>query len=92
MKRFDNNTLVKVMGIMLCLTLLVIMTGCAKPKPKDRPLNPLSDAKVMGKALGCVFAPASCKEQQAEDDREFQEEFKKIDEQLHKESKTAPKQ
>ena len=86
-KRFDHDTFAKVLGIVVFLALMTLITSCAKPKPKDRPLNPLSDAKVMGKALGCVFAPASCKEQQAKDEKEFIETFKKIDSENNKQSK-----
>lgn len=64
-ERFDHDTFAKVLGVVFFLALMVLITGCAKPKSNDRPLNVFSDAKMIGKALGCIFAPASCQEQQA---------------------------
>ena len=94
--RKQENTItgIKILTLIMMMIVLVALSSCvSKPEPKKE-INPIINAKELGKALGCVMAPHTCKsnEQKAKEEKAFQEEFKKIDEQLQKESNTAPKQ
>lgn len=91
-----DDIVIQLKIILICTFLvgLISLTGCvSKPKAKKE-FDPIINAKELGKALGCVFAPHTCKsaEEKIKEEKAFQEEFKKIDEQLQKESNTAPKQ
>ena len=55
-KRFDHETFGKVLGIVFFLALMVLITGCAKPKTENpEPFAVLKNAKSIGEVLGCVF-------------------------------------
>lgn len=94
--RKQENTIIgiKVLALIMIMISLIALSACvSKPKAK-KDFDPITNAKELGKALGCVFAPHTCKsaEEKIKEEKAFQEEFKKIDEQLQKESKTTPKQ
>ena len=67
-------TLVKIVAT-LALIALLVLTSCAPVKKESQTLNPIADAKNIGRALGCVFGGCD----RATQDREFQREFEKID-------------
>jgi hypothetical protein len=92
MKEKDKVTGVKILFI-IAILLGFVLTGCANTTKPKKEFNPIVNAKELGKALGCVFAPHTCKsaQEKIKDEKAFQEEFKKIDEQLKKDSKTTPK-
>ena len=67
-------TLVKLVAT-VALIALILLTSCAPVKKESQTLNPIADAKNIGRALGCVFGGCD----RATQDREFQREFEKID-------------
>jgi hypothetical protein len=78
----------KILAICGLLIVLVILTSCtAKPKPANK-LDPIANARELGKALGCVFAPNTCKskEEIKREQDEITKEFDKIDAQKAKEA------
>ena len=80
----------KYLYVLVMVTCIFILVGCAgKPKPsKTKNLDPIANAKELGIALGCVFAPNTCKteaEIKKEQD-EITKEFDKIDAQKAKEA------
>lgn len=79
--------------ILVIVTCVFILVGCSgKPKPSKK-LNPVANAKELGVALGCVFAPNTCKTE-AEIKREQDEitkDFDKVDaERKADQDKTQP--
>ena len=78
-----------IVGVVIGVILISMMlSGCAtKPKP-SKSMNPIANAKELGIALGCVFAPNTCKTEaeikQEQDD--ITKEFDKIDAQKAKEA------
>ena len=86
--KINNNTIAKTIGVVvMTIFLLSILTACAsKPKPA-KGIDPIANAKTLGKALGCVMAPNTCltsEEQKIKEEKEFEKEFKKIDQQKDK--------
>jgi len=82
--KINNNTIAKTIGVVvMAIFLLSILTACAsKPKPaKD--IDPIANAKTLGKALGCVMAPNTCKSQEQikKEQDEITKEFDKLDKQ-----------
>ena len=80
--KINNNTIAKTIGVVvMAIFLLSILTACASnPKPaKD--INPIADAKTLGKALGCVMAPNTCKskEEIKKEQGEITKDFNKVD-------------
>ena len=53
----------------------MFLTACAPVKKESQTPNPIADAKHIGRALGCMFGGCD----RATQDREFQKEFEKID-------------
>jgi len=80
--RINNTNIAKTIGVVLMtIFLLSILTACvSKPKPVKN-INPIADAKTLGKALGCVMAPNTCKSSKQEDNKqdEITKEFDKMD-------------
>ena len=76
MKTSEQYTviLIKIVAI-VALIALIVLTSCAPVKKESQTLNPIADAKNIGRALGCVFGGCD----RATQDREFQREFEKID-------------
>jgi len=81
--KINNNTIAKTIGVVvMAIFLLSILTACAsEPKPaKD--IDPIANAKTLGKALGCVMAPNTCPktpEQIKKEQDEITKEFNKVD-------------
>lgn len=62
MKTLDRHyALGKYLATVIILLVMILLTSCAKPKTQDRPLNPIMDANLLGKAIACIFAPDTCK-------------------------------
>jgi hypothetical protein len=73
----------KVLGLVMVLIALIGLTSCAKPK-RVQGIDPIANAKELGVALGCVFAPHTCKskaEIKKEQD-EITKEFDKVDREM----------
>ena len=74
MKDFNSTSAISAIALILLIT-VVFLTSCAPVKKESQTLNPIADAKNIGRALGCVFGGCD----RATQDREFQREFEKID-------------
>ena len=75
--------------MLVIVTCIFILVGCAsKPKP-PKTLDPIANAKELGVALGCVFAPNSCRSEieNMKEQEEITKEFDKIDADRAKEKK-----
>lgn len=71
----------KYLYVLVIVTCIFILVGCAgKPKP-PKTLDPIANAKELGVALGCIFAPNSCKSEieNMKTQDEMTKEFDKID-------------
>ena len=55
MRRYNGNNFLFGSGLLILLFVLVLMTACAPTAKKDNSINPIADAKTIGKALGCLF-------------------------------------
>jgi hypothetical protein len=55
MKRYNGKTFLFSSTALILLLVLVIATSCAPTAKKDNSINPIADAKTIGKALGCLF-------------------------------------
>jgi len=55
MKQYDGKTFLFSSGMLILLLVLVLMTSCAPTAKKNDSVNPIADAKTIGKALGCMF-------------------------------------
>ena len=55
MKQYNGKTFLFSSGMLILLLVLVLMTSCAPTAKKNDSLNPIADAKTIGKALGCMF-------------------------------------
>jgi prolyl-tRNA editing enzyme YbaK/EbsC (Cys-tRNA(Pro) deacylase) len=55
MKQYNGKTFLFSSGMLILLLVLVLMTSCAPTAKKNDSLNPIADAKSIGKALGCMF-------------------------------------
>jgi hypothetical protein len=78
----------KYLYVLVMVTCIFILVGCAgKPKP-PKTLDPIANAKELGVALGCVFAPNTCKskEEIKKEQDEITKDFDKIDAELAKEA------
>lgn len=72
---------------MVALFILVALTSCVPAQKKSDSVDPIRNAREIGQAIGCVFAPHTCplsKEQRKKDEQKFLKEFEQIDQ------KTAP--
>ena len=81
MKDFNSTSAISAIALLLLIT-VVFLTACAPVKKESQTPNPIADAKHIGRALGCMFGGCD----RATQDREFQKEFEKIDQ--NKKSKT----
>ena len=79
-----NKTLENYIIIFL-LVILIVTASCAKKNKeyKAGPLGPvIENAETLGQALGCAFAPATCKkskEQIEKEQEEITKDFQAID-------------
>ena len=55
MKQYDGKTFLFSSGMLILLFVLVLLTSCAPTAKKNDSVNPIADAKSIGKALGCMF-------------------------------------
>ena len=55
MKQYDGKTFLFSSTALILLLVLVMMTACAPTAKKNDSVNPIADAKSIGKALGCMF-------------------------------------
>ena len=55
MKQYDGKTFLFSSGLLILLLILVLTTSCAPSAKKSDRVNPIADAKTIGKALGCMF-------------------------------------
>ena len=55
MKQYDGKTFLFSSTALILLLVLVMATSCAPTAKKDNTINPIADAKSIGKALGCLF-------------------------------------
>ena len=55
MKQYNGKTFLFSSMALILLLILVLMTSCAPTAKKNDSLNPIADAKSIGKALGCMF-------------------------------------
>ena len=55
MKQYDGKTFLFSSGMLILLFVLVLLTSCAPTAKKNNSVNPIADAKTIGKALGCMF-------------------------------------
>ena len=55
MKQYDGKTFLFSSGMLILLFVLVLLTSCAPTAKKTNSVNPIADAKTIGKALGCMF-------------------------------------
>lgn len=71
----------KVSGLVMVLIALIGLTSCASKPKKVQSVNPIANAKELGIALGCIFAPNTCKskEQIKKEQDEITKEFDKMD-------------
>ena len=74
MKDFNSTSAISAIALLLLIT-VVFLTACAPVKKESQTPNPIADAKHIGRALGCMFGGCD----RATQDREFQREFEKID-------------
>ena len=74
MKDFNSTSAISAIALILLIT-VVFLTSCAPVKKESQTPNPIADAEHIGRALGCVFGGCD----RATQDREFQREFEKID-------------
>ena len=74
MKDFNSTSAISAIALLLLIT-VVFLTACAPVKKESQTPNPIADAKHIGRALGCMFGGCD----RAIQDREFQKEFEKID-------------
>ena len=74
MKDFNSTSAISAIALLLLIT-VVFLTACAPVKKESQTPNPIADAKNIGRALGCMFGGCD----RATQDREFQKEFEKID-------------
>ena len=65
MKQYDGKTLLFSSTALMLLLVLVLMTSCAPTAKKSDRVNPIADAKTIGKALGCMFG--GCKSEADQD-------------------------
>ena len=71
--------------IIFLLVILIVTAACAKKSKeyKAGPLGPvIENAETLGQALGCAFAPKTCKkskEQVEKEQEEITKDFNKID-------------
>jgi hypothetical protein len=71
----NTQTVVKILCF-VSLMFVVFLTSCTPVKKKPVvTTNPIADAKNIGRALGCMFGGCD----PAAQDREFQKDFEKID-------------
>lgn len=82
----QNRTLTffKVLGSVMVLIALIGLTSCASKPKKVQSVDPIANAKELGKALGCVFAPNTCKnkEQIKKEQDEITKDFNKVDREM----------
>ena len=71
--------------IIFLLVILIVTASCAK-KPKEYKAGPLGpvieNAETLGQALGCAFAPKTCRKSKEQIDKEQEEitkDFQEID-------------
>lgn len=91
MKKIDGIKLLAGVGVLLALFVLVVLTSCVPVQKKTDSVDPVRNAREIGQAIGCIFAPHTCplsKEQRKKDEQKFLKDFEKIDQELSK--KTAP--
>jgi prolyl-tRNA editing enzyme YbaK/EbsC (Cys-tRNA(Pro) deacylase) len=55
MKQYNGKTFLFSSGMLILLFVLVLLTSCAPTAKKNNSVNPIADAKTIGKALGCMF-------------------------------------
>jgi hypothetical protein len=72
MKQYDAKTFLFSSTALILLLVLVLMTSCAPKEKKPNGINPIANARELGKALGCMFGGCKSEEQ-------IQTEFNKVD-------------
>jgi hypothetical protein len=82
MNQYDGKTFLFSSGALILL--LVLMTSCAPKEKKNNSINPIANAKELGRALGCIAAPNTCKskEQIKKEQDEITKEFDKVDREM----------
>ena len=55
MRHYDGKQFLFSGGLLILLLVLVLMTSCAPRAKSPDSVNPIADAKTIGKALGCMF-------------------------------------
>ena len=55
MNQYDGKTFLFSSTSLILLLVLVMATSCAPTAKKTNSVNPIADAKSIGKALGCMF-------------------------------------
>lgn len=89
MKTDNYDKLARTFGIVLMgLLILIALLGCATPPKKEtKTLDPIANAKTLGRTLGCVMAPNTCPktpEQKQKEQDEITKDFNKVDQDLQK--------
>ena len=79
MKQYDGKTFLFSSGALLLLLVLVLMTSCAPKAKKTESINPIADAKKIGKVLGCMFGGCKTKEQLEQEQNQITKEFNRLD-------------
>jgi hypothetical protein len=91
MKKIDGIKFLAGTLFMVALFLLVALTSCVPAQKKTDSVDPIRNAREIGQAIGCMFAPQTCPRtdsQKREDEQKFIKEFDRIDQELSRE--TAP--
>ena len=64
MRRYNAKNFLFSSGLLILLFIMVLVTACAPITKKDNTVNPIADAKSIGKALGCLFGGCGSKADQ----------------------------
>jgi len=79
MKQYDGKNFLFSSGMLILLFVLVLLTSCAPTAKKNDSVNPIADAKSIGKALGCMFGGCKTKEQIKKEQDQITKEFNRLD-------------
>lgn len=91
MKQYDGKTFLFSSTALMLLLVLVLMTSCAPKAKKTEGINPIADAKKIGKVLGCMFGGCKSEEQIKKEQDEITKEFDKVDRKMKADQdKTQP--
>ena len=78
MKQYDGKTFL-FNSTALILLVLVFVTSCAPKTKEPNGINPIANAKEIGKALGCMFGGCKSEEQIKKEQDEITKEFDRVD-------------